>query len=71
MFMWPTKYVWKAFIALSKEKIIGPRTEYSENNTLWIFFVLYELFPPKKKPQNKKTTQPRKKRKGKKACNAK
>lgn len=50
----PTKDVWKASIALSKEKITESRTEYSENNTLGIFFVLYELFPPKIPNKGKK-----------------
>lgn len=64
----PTKDVWKASVALSKEKITHSRTEYSENNTLGILFVLYELFllknPNKtnkgKKPQNKQTRKIRK-----------
>lgn len=57
MFMRSTKCIWKASIALSKEKIIDWRTQHSENNTFSVFvcwgFMNYSLGG---KQTNKKKT---------------
>lgn len=37
MFMRSTKCIWKASIALSKEKIIDLRTQHSDNNRFSVF----------------------------------